>query len=109
MCKLHREGNAEAGGLDVSKGREILPGNVVPKHYDIILEPDFKKLTYEGTVTVDLDVVEDSTSISLNTLELDIHSTSVISGTQTIRSVDGLDGTFRGQFLNESNSIQLQS
>ncbi|TVY88309.1 Aminopeptidase 2, mitochondrial, partial [Lachnellula willkommii] len=86
MCKLHGEGGAEAGGVDVSKGRELLPTNVVPKHYDVTLEPDFKKLTYEGKITVDLDVVEDTTSISLNTLELDIHSTSVIVGSQTISS-----------------------
>ena len=92
MCRLHGEGDAEAGGVDVSKGRELLPANVVPKHYDVTLEPDFKKLTYEGKITVDLDVVEDTTSISLNTLELDIHSTLVIAGPQTIRSVNGLHG-----------------
>ena len=75
--------------MDVTKGREILPANVVPRHYDLTLEPDFKKLTYEGKVIVDLDVIEDSTSISLNTLELDIHTTKIISGSHTIRSVIG--------------------
>jgi aminopeptidase 2 len=77
----------EAGGMNVSKGREILPANVIPRHYDLTLEPDFNKLTYEGTVIIDLDVVEDSLSISLNTLELDIHSTKILSGSQTIRLV----------------------
>ena len=71
--------------MDVTQGREILPANVVPKHYDLTMEPDFKKLTYEGKVIIDLDVVEDSTSISLNTLQLEIHSTQIISGSQTIR------------------------
>jgi aminopeptidase 2 len=85
MCKLHGDTGVEAGGVDVSKGREILPANVIPRHYDVTLEPDFTKLTYEGQITVDLDVVEDSTSISLNTLELDIHSTKVLSGQETIR------------------------
>jgi aminopeptidase 2 len=87
MCKMHGGKDVEAGGLDVSKGREILPANVIPRHYDLTLEPDFKKLTYDGTVIIDLDVVEDSNSISLNTLELDIHSTKVLSGSQTIRLV----------------------
>lgn len=68
----------------MSHGREILPGNVVPKHYDLTLEPDFTKLTYEGKVIIDLDVAEDTTSISLNTLELEIHCTKVVSGGTTI-------------------------
>lgn len=72
--------------MDVTKGREILPANVIPRHYDLTMEPDFEKFTYEGTVIVDLDVVEDSNSVSLNTVELKIHSTKIISGSQTISS-----------------------
>lgn len=80
----------QAGGLDVSKGREILPANVIPRHYELSLEPDFKKLTYRGTVVIDLDVAEESTSISLNTLELDILSTEILSGSTTISSTPKL-------------------
>lgn len=87
MCKMHGDGGLEGSGMDVTQGREILPANVIPKHYHLTLEPDFKKFTFDGTVTIDLDVVEETTSISLNTLELDIHSTKVLSGSQTIRSV----------------------
>ena len=85
MCKLHGDQDVAGGSVDVTKGREILPANVIPKHYDLTLEPDFEKFTYDGTVIIDLDVVEDSTSISLNTLELDIHSTKITSDSQTIR------------------------
>lgn len=94
MCKMHGEGESAGAGMNVTKGREILPANVIPKHYDLTLEPDFKKLTYEGTVIIDLDVAEDSESISLNTLDLKIHSTKIISGSRTIRSVTGLDWLF---------------
>lgn len=87
MCKLHGERDVVESGLDVTKGREILPANVIPKHYDLILEPDFQKLTYEGTVVIDLEVAEESTSILLNTLELDIHSTKILSGSTILRSV----------------------
>ena len=87
MCKFHGEQEGGLGGaVDVTKGREILPGNVVPTHYDLTVEPDFKTLTYEGTVIIDLDVAVDSTSISLNTLEIDIHSTKILLGSETIRS-----------------------
>ena len=94
MCKMHGEGEIAGSGLDVTKGREILPANVIPRHYNLTLEPDFKNLTYEGTVVIDLDVAEDSDSIALNTLDLKIHSTKVISGSRTIRSVTGLDRLF---------------
>lgn len=65
------------GGINVSKSREILPTNVIPRHYDLTLECDFDKFTFEGTVLIDLDVAEDSAEISLNTLDLDIHSTTI--------------------------------
>lgn len=74
------------GGVNIH-GRELLPANVVPRHYDITLEPDFSKLTFDGTVVIDLDVADDSKSISLHTLELDIHNAKITSAGQTVRSV----------------------
>ncbi|KAI9818054.1 MAG: Aminopeptidase 2 mitochondrial [Pycnora praestabilis] len=57
MCKLH-SGTAEVvgGSMDVTQGREVLPTNVKPLHYDLTLEPDFEKFTYEGTVTIDTKI-----------------------------------------------------
>lgn len=42
--------------MDVTKGREILPANVKPTHYDITLEPDLEAFTYKGKVIIELDV-----------------------------------------------------
>nr|OQO21284.1 hypothetical protein B0A51_10340 [Rachicladosporium sp. CCFEE 5018] len=86
MCRQHREADTTGSSLDISKGREVLPKNVKPLHYDLTLEPNFEKFTYEGTVVIELDVVEDTKSISLNTLELDIHSTKITSGDTTVTS-----------------------
>lgn len=87
MCNLgvERGAEAESGVIDLSRGREILPANVIPRHYDLTLEPNFDKLTYEGRVVIDMDVVEDTNTISLNTLELQIHTTRVFVGSNTIR------------------------
>ena len=68
---------ASTPGAATTQGRIVLPTNCVPKHYDVTLEPDLDKFTFEGKCTIDLDVAEESTSISLNTLDLKIHSTSV--------------------------------
>ncbi|RDA91051.1 hypothetical protein CP533_6116 [Ophiocordyceps camponoti-saundersi (nom. inval.)] len=67
-------------------GRELLPANVVPRHYDLTLEPDLAKFTFDGTVIIDLDVVQDSSSISLNTLEIDVHSAKVSCDGKTVSS-----------------------
>lgn len=72
--------------MDISKGREVLPKNVKPLHYDIVLDPDLETFKYAGQVTIDLDVVEDTTSISLNTLEIDIQDMKITSGGKTIGS-----------------------
>jgi len=58
-------------------GRVVLPTNVVPKHYDVTLEVDFDKFVFLGTVIIDLDVAKDGSSISLNTNDIEIHTTEV--------------------------------
>lgn len=81
MCRL--TGDVEhLGGANPNpaEGRELLPTNVIPRHYDITLEPDFDKFTFRGKVLIDFDVMEDSQSISLHTLEIDIHSANIKSG-----------------------------
>ncbi|KAI9170715.1 Aminopeptidase 2 [Paramyrothecium foliicola] len=61
-----------------SQERQVLPANVKPLHYDIVLEPDFDNFTFEGHVQIQLDVVEASESISLNIKDIELHSSEVI-------------------------------
>lgn len=50
MCEANTE---IEGSVDVTKGREVLPTNVKPVHYDLTLEPDFQNFSYEGTVIIE--------------------------------------------------------
>ncbi|KAG9731032.1 hypothetical protein KCU59_g12552, partial [Aureobasidium melanogenum] len=84
MCR--RDADAMGANLDIAKGREVLPKNVKPLHYHLTLEPNLETFQYEGKVVIDLDVVEDTTSISLNTIDIDIKSTEVHSGSKLITS-----------------------
>ncbi|KAK3383789.1 aminopeptidase 2 [Lasiosphaeria ovina] len=84
MCRTQALADV-AGGVKV-QSRELLPANVIPRHYHITLEPDFKKLTFDGTVLIDLDVVDDSTSVSFHSLDIEIHKVKISSGGQTISS-----------------------
>ncbi|KAF4538520.1 Aminopeptidase mitochondrial precursor [Lasiodiplodia theobromae] len=87
MCKHFGHEADATSSIDVTKGREVLPKNVKPLHYDLTLEPKLDgDFSYEGTVVIDLDVVEDTNSISLNTLDLKLHSTTVKSGDTVIAS-----------------------
>lgn len=86
MCRLAGDIDHTGGAApDPTQGRELLPTNVIPKHYDVTLEPNLEKFTFDGKVLIDFDVQEESKSISLHTVELDIHSAQIKSG----------DGVFR--------------
>ena len=73
MCRFM----SDSPGAVNAQGRVVLPTNVVPKHYDVTLEVDFDKFIFKGVVVIDLEVAKETTSISLNTVELEIHSTTI--------------------------------
>ena len=53
MCKRDADTAGGGGGTDVTAYREVLPTNVKPMHYDLTLEPNFDKLTYDGKVVIE--------------------------------------------------------
>jgi len=57
-----------------------LPGNVVPRSYTLTLEPDLRDFRFEGNETVEIDVVEPTTSITLNCAEIEVLSCTVTAG-----------------------------
>lgn len=55
-----------------SKEKEILPKNVRPLHYAIELAPDLTSFLTDGTVVIDLEVLEDSPKICINANQIKI-------------------------------------
>ncbi|KOS20944.1 Aminopeptidase 2 [Escovopsis weberi] len=115
MCRS--QAASEGAATFAVQGRELLPVNVVPLHYHVTLEPNFDTLRYDGTVVIDLDVAEDSDSISLNTLELDILGAKLLSDGQTIATspaitYDAKTQTskfeFAGSKLAKGSKVQLE-
>jgi aminopeptidase 2 len=80
MCRS----NMMANGPSVPLDREVLPTNVKPTSYHLTLEPNLETFEYDGEVAISLNVVEDTTSISLNYLELKIASAKITQGSTVV-------------------------
>ena len=50
---------------------------VLPRRYDVELAPDLANATFSGKVSIGVDVVEASSSVTLNAIELNIESCTV--------------------------------
>ena len=57
-----------------------LPKSVVPRHYDILVRPDFGSFRFSGRVAVDVDVHEPVSWIIVNSLGLKITEAHVVDG-----------------------------
>ncbi|HEU4894337.1 MAG TPA: M1 family metallopeptidase, partial [Acidimicrobiia bacterium] len=59
-----------------------LPRHAAPNHYDIRLELDLETFTFQGSVGVDLDVIEATDSLVLNAAEVEIKSAALSNGVE---------------------------
>jgi len=57
--------------------RVILPADVTPERYEISVEPDAAKLTFEGTANIIVDVHRPTASITLNAADLGFRSVAL--------------------------------
>lgn len=51
-----------------------LPTDVKPENYTLLLQPDLDKFTFKGQETIDVKVLSSTTSITLNSEEIEIQS-----------------------------------
>lgn len=51
--------------------REVLPSSIKPINYKVTLEPNFDDFTFSGEETITLKVVEPTSTVTLNTLEIE--------------------------------------
>ncbi len=57
-----------------------LPRTAFPRRYDLTLEPDISTSSFTGTEIVTVDVIEPLETLTLNAIELDIDSASLVGG-----------------------------
>ena len=56
----------------MSSAEYRLPRTVVPSHYDIKIEPDLDGASFKGTVGIDVDIAEPTSTVTLNAIELEL-------------------------------------
>jgi hypothetical protein len=57
-------------------GTTQLPRSVRPTHYDVAVTPHVDKLSFDGKVTVTVDVLKPIASVTLNAIDLKFSSVS---------------------------------
>jgi aminopeptidase N len=65
---------------DVAQATTQLPRTVRPTHYDVAIVPDIKALTFDGKVSIAIDVLEATNSITLNALDMNFSSVALLDG-----------------------------
>ena len=60
--------------------KATLPRNVKPVSYRLTLEPDLETFVFKGEETIELEVAEATSSVTLNAIELDIQACRMTSG-----------------------------
>jgi aminopeptidase N len=64
-CLLAAVAQAAAANT-AAPAREVLPANVVPLHYDLLVSPDAEALAFKGTVAIDIEVQSATDRVVLN-------------------------------------------
>jgi aminopeptidase N len=88
MCCVTSAALATQSAAAPPPEREVLPGNVVPVHYDLALSPDLDALTFKGNVSVTIDVAAQTSRITLNAVGLTIDHATVDGGKDAVVAVD---------------------
>jgi aminopeptidase N len=90
-----------------------LPGNAIPSHYDIALEPSLPTATFAGTERITVRLERPAKTITLNAAEITFDAVTVVAGgsTQTARvSLDAAreQATFTVRREIPAGEIQIQ-
>lgn len=87
MCFADHPETGAPASHGFSSKREVLPNNVTPSHYCVSLFPKLNDdYIFSGSITVDLIVNQDTTSIVTNAKKLVVISGKVINGDKTIEA-----------------------
>ena len=62
----------------------LVPTNVKPLRYQLELEPDLQQLSFKGRESVSIEVLEPTTTITMNSVEIDVQSCALTANGRSI-------------------------
>ncbi len=68
----------------------LLPTNIKPTNYQITLEPNFDDFTFTGRESVRIEVLSPTSTVTLNSIEIEIHSCAATSNGGATQSAQGI-------------------
>ena len=77
----------------IAVGQRLPAGGavVVPRHYQLFLDPNLEAKTFSGEETIDVQIKESSKDIAINSLDLDVSFAEIISNGKAQRAVVSYD------------------
>ncbi|HLK53247.1 MAG TPA: M1 family peptidase, partial [Candidatus Angelobacter sp.] len=69
--------------LPLMAGAQRLPYGVTPSHYALTFTPDLQKATFTGDATIDVEVNQTGSSITLNAIELEFQEATITQDGKT--------------------------
>ncbi len=60
-----------------------LPTRIIPSHYSLLFEPDFKTFTFKGEAAIDVDIPKPTKLIALHAKELTVHRATLSRQSQS--------------------------
>lgn len=78
-------------GLSLCAEAQRLPQTVVPESYDLTFTPDLMKATFAGEEVIHVKVTQPTTSITLNSAELQFQEASITAGGATQKATASFD------------------
>ena len=62
----------------------LLPANVRPVKYRLTLEPDLQRFTFKGQETIAIEVLESTSTITMNSIDIEAQSCTYVAGGKRI-------------------------
>ena len=85
----------------------VLPTSVRPRHYQITLQPDLDKFTFDGLELIEIEIAETTSDIVLNADEMRVHTATLVKdGNSQRANAITLDGERETVTLSFANAIE---